>query len=430
MKNLAKSAWVYFEPRVLGIFFFGFSSGLPFLLTLATLHVWLTEAGLNKTTLGLFVLCTLPYSFKFVWAPLIDKIRLPFFADLLGHRKSWILFSQLFLLISLILLGQSNPHLNLAGTAFCAILVAFASATQDIVIEAYRIESLKRERIGYGAGASVLGYRLGMWVSGAGALYLASYFSWATVYAFMAACVAIGMVTTLLSHETRTLASSQQRSHLQTTSLKERFFKEVTEPIQSLGRRDDWIVILLFIFLYKVGDTVLNTMSVRFLLEIGFSKIEIAHVAKSFGIGAMVFGGFVGGILLSRKPLVYSLLLCGLLQVLSCLMFALQSKLGNNLAMLFLSIGIENLACGLGSAAFIAYLTNLCRFPFSATHFAVLTSVGSFARVSLSSFAGWTADQMTWTQFYLATALACLPCLLLLLGQASRFTYRERIQEA
>ncbi len=422
MKNLAKSAWVYFEPRVLGIFFLGFSSGLPFLLTLATLHVWLTEAGLNKTTLGLFVLCTLPYSFKFVWAPLIDKIRLPLFADLFGHRKGWILFSQ-------ILLGRSNPHLNLIGTAFCATLVAFASATQDIVIEAYRIESLKQERLGHGAGASVLGYRVGMWVSGAGALYLASYFSGATVYAFMAACVTIGMVTTLLSHEPR-VSESSQRQDAQTASFRPRFVKAVTEPIQSLARREDWIVILLFIFLYKIGDTVLNTMSVRFLLEIGFSKIEIAHVSKSFGIGAMVLGGFIGGIILSRKPLVYSLLACGVLQVLSCLMFALQSKLGNNIGLLFLSMGIENLACGWGAAAFIAYLTNLCRSPFSATHFAVLTSVGSFARVSLSSLAGWTADQMTWTQFYVATAFACLPCLFLLLGQASRFSYRERIQEA
>lgn len=430
MKDWARSAWIYFEPRMLGIFFLGFSSGLPFLLTLATLHIWLTEAGFDKTTLGLFVLCTLPYSLKFLWAPLIDKIHLPVFTDLFGPRKGWILFSQLLLILSLLFLGGSDPQHHPGRAAFFATLVAFASASQDIVIEAYRIESLKGYQLGYGAGASVLGYRMGMWVSGAGALYLASYFSWQLAYGFMAACVMVGVIATLLSQEPPLPEPEKHQTSGEFLPLQERLLSAIKEPVRSLGARQDWAIILLFIFLYKVGDTVLNTMTVRFLLEMGFSKIEIAHVAKSFGISAMVLGGFMGGILLSRKQLVYSLLLCGILQISACLMFALQSKAGHNLGVLFLSIGVENLACGLGSATFIAYLTNLCRLPFTATHFALLTSIGSFARVSLSSVAGWIADQMTWTQFYLGTALACLPCILLLFAQASKFTYARSVREA
>lgn len=433
-----QDAAVYRDPRILGIFFLGFSSGLPFLLTLATLHVWLSEAGAHKTTIGLFVLITLPYTFKFLWAPFIDHLRLPFLSKAFGRRKSWILTSQFCLIISLLLLGATNPHKNILLTAVAGAFVAFCSATQDIVFEAYRVEVLQKHEIGASASASMLGYRLGMWVSGAGALYLASYFSWFVVYAFMAACVSIGIVTTLLSPEPdfepeRTLvvsevssASSDSSVALRDSKRCSRLFEIIRELIFSFLKRENWQVIVVYIFFYKIGDTILNVMTAPFLLETGFSKIEIAHVVKSFGIGAVILGGFIGSLTLARKPLVDTLLVCSLLQIFSCLMFALQAYVGYDLRMLFVTIGVENLTCGMGTAAFIAYLSNLCHPPFTATHYALLSSIGSLARVSFSSLAGWSADQLEWVDFYLLTACACLPCLLLLVFSSHNFEYRPR----
>lgn len=442
MNRWVKTASLYGEPRVLGILFLGFSSGLPFLLTLATLHVWLTEVGVNKTTIGLFVFVTLPYTLKFLWAPLIDRLRVPLFCDLFGRRKGWILASQLCLIFALLCLGNSDPVHFIWGTAFCAFFVALCSATQDIVVEAYRVEALEQHHAGPGAGASVLGYRLGMWVSGAGALYLASHFSWFTVYAIMGGFVIVGIVTTLLSHEpedknltplnldrvsplSNVLKFPDRSFRSRWEDLKKAFERGLLQPLNSLFHRRDWVVILFFIFFYKVGDTVLNTMTMPFLLEIGFTKIQIAHVAKSFGIGAMILGGLVGGIFLARKPLIQTLLLCSFLQILASIMFMTQAMVGNSVVMLFATIGIENLACGMGTAAFIAYLSSMCRLPHTATHFALLSSFGSLARVLLSSIAGWCADHMAWSTFYGMTAVACVPCLILLITSSHHFVYHK-----
>ena len=416
MINLDRCTEFFKETRILSIFFLGFSSGLPFLLTLATLHVWLSEGGINKTTIGLFVLITLPYSLKFLWAPFVDHLKIPYFTKTFGQRKGWMLLSQLFVIISLLTLGSTNPHTNIALTAVAGVMVAFSSATQDIVFEAYRVEILKSHEVGLGAGASMLGYRLGMWVSGAGALYLASYFSWFTVYAFMACCVTIGMITTMLSSEPTLSYEALKIKSLSTT-----LFQKIKKSARSLFQRENWQVIVMYIIFYKVGDTILNVMTAPFLLEIGFSKLEIAHVAKSFGIGAVIIGGCIGSITLTRKPLIETLLLCSLLQIFSCLMFALQAHVGYNLWMLFMTIGIENLTCGIGTAAFIAYLSSLSSAPYTASHYALLSSIGSLARVTLSFFAGWSADHLEWVDFYLLTAAACTPCFILLLFWAQNF---------
>ncbi len=405
------------ETKILSIFFLGFSSGLPFLLTLATLHVWLSEGGINKTTIGLFVLITIPYSLKFLWAPFVDHVKIPYLAQMFGQRRSWLLSSQFFLILSLVALGSTDPHANIMLTAIAGTFVAFSSATQDIVFEAYRVEILDSQDIGYGAGASMLGYRLGMWVSGAGALYLASYFSWFAVYIFMAVCVSIGMITALLSPEpivSAKFALLKDRPHT--------LFQKIRKSINSLFRRENWQAIILYIVFYKVGDTILNVMTAPFLLETGFSKLEIAHVAKSFGIGAVILGGCIGSLTLTRKPLIETLVLCSALQIFSCLMFALQAHIGYNLWMLFITIGIENLTCGIGTAAFIAYLSRLSQAPHTASHYALLSSIGSLARVTLSFFAGWSADHLEWVNFYLLTAVACVPCFLLLVCSSRSFS--------
>jgi len=412
LRSWIQAITLYKEPRILSILFLGFSSGLPFLLTLATLHVRLSEVGVNKTTIGLFVFVTIPYTLKFLWAPIIDSWQLPFFGRFLGKRKGWMLITQLSLMISLVLLGFADPSQNIWMTAGAATVVAFCSATQDSVIEAYRVESLDIKSAGIGAGASVFGYRLGMWVSGAGALYLATNFSWLATYSFMSFFVMIGIVATLLSHEPKYSKFSQKK--ISSPMLQAKFRTLVSSPMKTFINREDWGIIILFILFYKFPDTILNVMSIPFLLEIGFTKIEIANVAKFFGIGAMMCGGLIGGILLVRKPLIDTLFICGFLQIFSCLMFIIQAQVGHNILMLFVTIGIENLACGMGTAAFITYLSSLCRMPHTATHYALLSSFGSLARVTFSSIGGWLADQLNWHDFYALSALLCIPLIILL----------------
>lgn len=419
MRNWIRAVALYKEPHILSILLLGFSSGLPFLLTLATLHVRLSEVGVNKTTIGLFVFVTLPYTLKFLWAPIIDSWRVPFFSRFFGKRKGWMLVTQLFLMVSLVLLGLSDPSQNIWMTASAATLVAFCSATQDSVIEAYRVESLDIKTAGIGAGASVFGYRLGMWVSGAGALYLASYFSWLATYSFMSFCVVIGIVATLLSHEPKH-AILLEKTILSRT-LHTKFRTLVFFPMKTFIKREDWGIIILFILFYKFPDTVLNVMSVPFLLEIGFTKLEIANVAKFFGIGAMMCGGLIGGIFLIKKPLIETLFICSFLQIFSCVMFIIQAHLGHNILMLFATIGIENLACGMGTAAFITYLSSLCRMPHTATHYALLSSFGSLARVIFSSVGGWLADRLNWHDFYALSAILCLPLIILLFLKNTSF---------
>ncbi|MBX9696823.1 MAG: MFS transporter, partial [Alphaproteobacteria bacterium] len=358
MKNWIETARAHRDPRILSVFLLGFSSGLPFFLTLATLHVRMSEAGCSKTLIGLFVLLTLPYSLKFIWAPVLDSIKLPILGEFLGHRKSWMISSQVLLIVALLNLGAVDPAADIARVALWTLIVSFLSATQDIVVEAYRVEILNRDQMGAGATASNLGYRLGLWASGAGALYLAAHFNWITAYGFMAATLTIGMVTTLLSPEPASIElpssfNENLRNGKAEKGLITRSCILFQSALDSLKQDKHWPTILCFILFYKMADTMLNVMSVPFLLEIGFSKLEIAHVAKSFGIGAMILGGVMGGVLLARRPIHHTLFLCALLQIFSSLMFMTQATLGKNLGMLFITIGIENLTCGIGSAAFI-----------------------------------------------------------------------------
>jgi PAT family beta-lactamase induction signal transducer AmpG len=428
MSSWLKSAVVYREPRILGILFLGFSSGLPFLLTLSTLQVWLKDVGFNKATIGLFALVTIPYSLKFIWAPLIDQFKFPVLSSFLGHRKGWMLASQLMLVLALIFLGQTEPAHNIYLTACAAFLVSFFSATQDIVVEAYRIELLDGSEIGAGAGASNLGYRLGMWASGAGALYLASNFSWGAVYGFMAFCMTIGILTTLLSHEPQILRDPETIIPLtqKTRTLKglmQALRVSFSNTFNYLKQRDDWSVLLAYILFFKLADTALNVMATPFLLELGFSKLEIAHVGKSFGIGAMIAGGLLASVLLSQRPLREMLFWCASLQCVSALLFLVQSALGHNIYVLIGTIGIENFSNGMGAAAFITYLSMVCRQGHAGAHFAFLTSIASFARVGFSYSAGIAADLLPWSSYYALTALLCLPNCILILWASRSFLH-------
>lgn len=414
LNRFFEAAEVYRDPRVIRLLFLGFASGLPLLLTASTLAVRLTESGVTKTAIGIFALVGLPYAFKFLWAPLIDKLPVPFFTRTLGRRRGWVVFTQLLLILALIGLGLTDPAKAPVATAIWALIVAFCSASQDIVIDAYRVEILEERLYGAGAATLVFGYRVGLLVAGAGALYLASYFDWEVAYLGMAGLVAVGLVTILLSPEP---------GELQAAPIKDEGFQRVINwlreavvaPFTDFLARPQWLVILAFVVFYKFGDAIAGVMANPFYLEIGFTKIEIANVSKLFGLGATLLGALFGGILVARYGILESLLIAGILQMVSNAMFAVQAAMGSDLSLLFVTIGFENLAGGMGTAAFVAYLSSLCHVAYTATQYALLSSLMSFGRTLLSAPGGWLADQTDWIIFFLLTTAAALPGLVLLL---------------
>lgn len=421
-----ESVLAFRDRRILSIFLFGFSSGLPFLLTLSTLTLWLKECGLNNKTVGLFVITTLPYTFKFLWGPMVDRLRIPVLFSLFGQRRSWALIAQGALIFMLLGLGHSDPHNHILHTALWAFGVAFFSAIQDIAVEAYRIEVIDKDQQGSAAASSYLGYRMGMMASGVGALYLATLFSWQMAYMAMATLMMVGLLTTFLSPsppEYRIKIKPSRR-------LKEWVQSTYFIPLKDLLKTIDWRIVLAFIFFFKIGDTTLSVMNIPFLVEIGFTTLEIANVAKFFGISAMIIGGIMGGIFLNHYGILPSLILCATLQILTSLMFIVQTFVGCNLSVLMVTIGFENLSCGLGAASFIAYLSSLCRTPHTATHFALLSSFGSLARIILSVLSGILADLLPWSLFFTFTAIASLPCLLLLIYVPRQFSYTPSFLKA
>jgi PAT family beta-lactamase induction signal transducer AmpG len=430
------AARVYADRRVIAILFLGFASGLPLALTFGTLSIWLAEEGVSKTTIGLFALVGAPYTFKFAWAPLIDRLQLPFFTKRFGQRRGWALIIQLALMATIAGLGTVDPSTAPFLTAFFALLVVFFSASQDIVIDAYRVEILAENQYGAGAAMIVLGYRLGMLVSGAGALYLSSFYGWFATYIIMACLMTVGIITMLLNPEPQRSQSRESveledhmRKHLasrphprgSTARLLAWLYSAVACPFIEFMNRRGWLFILLFILLYKFGDALAGVMSNPFYLELGFSKIEIANISKLFGLAATIIGGILGGILVNRLGIMKSLLICGLLQMLSNLVFVLQAIAGHNLSMLVLTIGIENFSGGMGTAAFVAYLSSLCNMAYTATQYALLSSFMAFGRTLLSSSGGWLADNMTWVAFFIVTTAAAVPGLLLLVWMTRHY---------
>jgi PAT family beta-lactamase induction signal transducer AmpG len=388
---------IYREPRLLAILLMGFSSGLPLALTGATLGVWLAEAGLSLTAIGLFALVGTAYNFKFVWSPLIDRLPLPGLTRLLGRRRGWAVLIQA-------LLGLAW------WTALGAVAVAFLSASQDIVIDAYRVELLEEREQAAGAAATQVGYRFGMLASGAGALYLATFFGWQTTFAVMGCLMAVGIVTVLVTRE-------PERSEAVTPPAKGLgawLQDAVVAPFADFVTRPNWALILVFVVLYKFGDALAGTVASPFYVAMGFSKIEIANVSKIFGVVSTLVGVALGGIVTYRLGLLRGLMVCGVLQMLSNLMFAIQAMVGYDIPMLMVTIAVENVTGGMGSAAFVAYLSSLCSVSYTATQYALLSSLAATARTLLSSSGGWLAENLGWVPFFGLTVLAAVPGLLLL----------------
>ncbi len=412
------AAKVYLEFRVFLILLLGFSAGLPLLLVYGTLSAWLHEEGVSLTVIGWFSAASAAYALKFLWAPLVDRCPLPGLTRWLGQRRGWLLLAQVCVIGATLALGGSNPAGDLAWTAFWAVLLAFASATQDIVVDAYRIEILDERQMGAGASNYVVGYRVATFASGAGALVLADQAGWFVAYAAMAALVLVGVVATFLGREPERPAN--EAAVRAAKSFAENFRDAVWMPFVDFMTRANWPAILLFVALYKYGDALLGVMANPFYLDIGFTKTEVGLVTKGFGLAMTITGGIIGGILVARWGTLNALMIGGILQAASNGVFALQAYVGPSLPMLFVTIGIENLMGGVGTIAFVAYLSGLTNVAYTATQFALLTSLMGFARTVLASGGGWLADQLDWVAYFLLTGLAAIPGLFLLIWLMKR----------
>ncbi len=396
---------LYSDRRMVAILAMGFSSGLPLALTGATLSIWLKEDGVSLTAIGLFAQVGLAYNLKFLWAPVLDRVPLPFVTARLGRRRSWAVFIQILLALSILALAQADPAIDAWRTALVAVIVAFFSASQDIVIDAFRVELLADREQGAGAAATQVGYRIGMLASGAGALYLASAFGWRGAYTVMAGLVVVGMAAVLLIHEPTT-----------PRPLRENWLRAaVVEPFADFMTRNDWLVILMFVVLYKTGDAVAGWMSGPFYISIGFDKVEIASISKVFGLVASMAGVILGGWLVLRVGIMRALVIGGVLQALSNLAYIAQLWAGHDLPMLAVTIATENVTGGIGSAAFVAYLSRLCNPAFTATQYALLSALAAVSRTFIASGGGWLADRLGWAPFFTAATLLCVPGLMLLL---------------
>lgn len=397
------------DRRMVIIFLLGFASGLPLLLTASTLGVWLLEEGLSKSAIGALSLVGLPYTLKFLWAPFFDQMQIPKLSQRLGRRRSFMLVCQMFLGLSLVGLALSDPRSVPLLTAFFALSTSFFSASQDIVIDAFRVEILDEKSYGTGAATVVFGYRIGMLVAGAGALYLASFFSWHMVYLFMAALIFGSMLVTMLSKEPIPQAALRQEPSQRSLRT------AILMPLQEFMAHKHWFLIVLLIIFYKLGDAFLTSMSTIFFLENGFSKIEIANVVKVFGLIATLSGGFFSALMAKRIGIMRSMIVCGVIHMIANLIFVIQAFVGYNIPMLIITIGCENVTAGMTGVALVAYISHLCNGPHTATQYAVLSSVMAIGRSLLSSSAGYFATIFGWPLFFMLSSAITLPALVILL---------------
>ena len=400
----------YRDRRLVVVLFMGFASGLPLALTGTTLGARFTDCHVALSAIGAMALVQLSYNFKPLWAPVLDRVRIPYLTPWLGQRRSWLVLIASCLGLAIGGLGLSDPRANLLLTVFWAVLVAFLSASQDVVIDAYRVEILRLEQQGAGAAVTQFGYRAGMIVSGAGSLYVATYWGWSAAYQIMAMLMLVAVATALLAPEpthpeapmARTVAAS------------------VIAPFRDMFARRGWLWLFLFIVLYKLGDALSGHMATPFYLQLGFTKIEIANISKVLGVVAAIAGVSLGGAVVYRLGVMPALLVCGVIQMVSNTLYIVQDFSGHDIRMLALTISLENLAGGMGSAAFVAYLSGLCSPGYTATQYALLSALALLGRNLFAALSGLLAAHLGWIGFFTTSVCLALPGLGLLVWMIKR----------
>jgi PAT family beta-lactamase induction signal transducer AmpG len=416
---------VYFKPRVLIVLFLGFSSGLPLALSGTTLQAWMKTSGVDIRTIGLFAAVGVPYTIKFLWAPVVDAFDVPLLSRWLGRRRGWLLFTQVLLLAAIIFLSFCNPAAAPGLVALGALLVATTSATQDIVVDAFRVESLPENEQAAGMASYVAAYRIGMLVSGAGTLVLVSWLqendfvpqsAWTAAYLTMAVLVVIGMAASLAATEPE-FSRKVEADHARRAGenpIRRAFDTAVRAFVDFLGQ-EMAVVVLIFVALFKLADAMAGTMNTPFFLQLGFSLAEIAAISKGVGFAATLAGGFAGGFVARAYPLPHALWIGALLQTFTILVFSGLALIGHNILALTFSVAIWGFADALGTVIFVAYLSALCQSPLhTATQYALLTALASVGRTVFSSTAGFLVNAAGWFWFFLICTALAAPGLLML----------------
>jgi len=430
-RNWRELLSVYRQPRVLGMICLGFSAGLPFLLVFSTLSAWLRDIGIARTTIGFFSWVGITYSIKFFWAPVIDRLPLPGLTAWLGKRRSWMLTAQCTIVLGLAGMALTDPHNELTQLAVFALLVAFGSATQDITVDAYRIEAVARRLQGAMAATYVFGYRVALLVAGAGAFYMAEAWSWSTAYLVMAALMGVGITTALVIREpvhitdqrTRELEEQLEKSIgvQEKNTVFARFIAWFTDavgsPFVEFFQRNGTlaIVILLLVSTYKISDITMGVMANPFYLDLGFSKTDIANVTKIFGFFMTIAGAALGGMMVLRYGMLRPLLVGAILIMSTNLLFVWLAVSEPGLVSLAIVISADNLGGGFATSAFIAYLSSLTNTAYTATQYALFSSLMTLPAKFIGGFSGWVVDTTDYASFFLYTGLLGLPAILLVL---------------
>lgn len=398
--NLSSYLRVFRNRRIAAMLFLGFSSGLPLSLTGSTLQAWMTVAGVDLRTIGIFSLAGLPYTLKFLWSPFMDRFIPPW----LGRRRGWIVATQVALMCGIAAMGFSSPYHAPFSLAVLALMVAFSSASQDIVVDAYRTDVLREVERGAGAAVFVTGYRIAMLVSGALALILSETIGWRSTYLLMSGIMIVGIASALLAPEPD-IRSVPPRN----------IQDAVWGPMKDFFSRRSAFMLLIMIILYKLGDAYAGTMTTAFLIRgVGFSPTDVGTVNKGLGLISMLVGATIGGTLMVRLGLFRSLLVFGVLQAVSNLSFVLLAWAGKNYGVMIFAVAFENLSGGMGTAAFVSLLMAMCNQRYSATQYALLSSLAALGRIFVAPTSGFIVEATGWPFFFFITTLSALPGLLLL----------------
>jgi MFS transporter, PAT family, beta-lactamase induction signal transducer AmpG len=420
---------VYFRPGVLVIMFLGFSSGLPLALSGETLRVWMADRGVDLGTIGLLSLAGLPYTLKFLWAPIVDAWQVPVLSRL-GRRRSWLVASQLVLMATIVFLGTRDPLYSPLMVGFAALLVACASATQDIVVDAFRVQSLPTDEQAAGMASYVAAYRIGMLASGAGVIGLSAWLEtlglskaavWPLAYAAAAALVLVGLAATLLAREPHTPVKDPTAGH----GALLRLYETARDSFAEFLTRDAAFAILAFVVLFKLCDALAGAMTAPYVLALGYTKLQYATIVKGVGLAALLIGGFAGGAIARAMPLAAALWVGAILQSVSILAFVWLGWQDLSMSALTVAIVAENFATAIGTVIFVAYLSALCRNPLhTATQYALLTALASTGRTFFASGTGYAVKAMGWPAFFVACVLTALPALALMMWLQRRGHFR------
>lgn len=390
---------IYGSRRVLCLLGLGFSSGLPLALTSSTLQAWMTTEKVDLRIIGIFSLVGLPYTIKVLWAPLMDRYSIPW----LGRRRGWIIIAQMLLAASILALSVCSPTAMPWMVACIAVSIAFLSASQDIVVDAYRADVLHKTELGAGAATTVIGYRLALLTSGAVALILSDHMSWHTVYSLMAGFMLLCSLITLWAPEPAEKVVPPRTLH-----------EAIVEPLTSFFSRPRAVEMLVFIMVYKLADAVAGAMTTPFLLELGFTRTDVGTVNKAFGLVSTILGSLAGGSIIAKIGINRSLWIFAFLQAFSNLAFTGLALVGKDYGVMVSAVAIENICGGMGTAAFVAFMMSLCDKRFTATQYALLTSLMAVTRVLAGVPTGFMITSMGWAMFYAVSVCAALPGILLL----------------